>query len=604
MKKIFATFRYLKPYKLHVAIIIVSNLLGAIFSLFTLTMLIPFMQLLFGTSPMVDVKPEFELSSQGIQDSFYYFISTIIRESGHSKALLYVVAFVLVASLLKNFFTYLAQYYLAPIRSGVVRDIRNNLYDKILDLHLGYYSEERKGDIISKMSNDVTEIEVSVIRSLEMLFRDPALIIVHFAGLLFISPRLTLFVLIILPVTGLIIGKIGKSLRRTSFEGQQRLGDLLAMIEETLSGLRIIKAFNAERNISEHFRADNNRYTQLVVGMEQRRTLASPLSEFLGTAVVAMVLWFGSKLIFAGSSAVGPEALIAFIGIFYMIINPAKSFASAYFNILKGMASADRIDTILKEENPIKIKSGAHKLTEFKNRIELRDVSFRYGDTYVLRHINLCIEKGQTVALVGQSGSGKSTLVDLLPRFWEVTEGEILIDGINIKDCDLKSLRALMGNVNQESILFNDTFYNNIAFGAESNEAQVREAAHVANAHQFIESTPDGYHTNIGDRGSKLSGGQRQRISIARAVLRNPPIMILDEATSALDTESEKLVQQAIDNLMQHRTAVVVAHRLSTIKNADLICVLHEGEIVERGKHQELIALNGYYAKLHSMQTL
>lgn len=604
MRRFFSTFRYLKSYKLHVVLNIVSNALSAFFSLFSLTMLIPFMQLLFGTAPMVETKPVFELTAQGIQDSFYYFVSSIIREYGHSTALLYVVAFVLVASLLKNFFTYLAAYHLAPIRTGIVRDIRNDLYDKVLDLHLGFYSEERKGDIISKMSNDVTEIEVSVVRSLEMLFRDPIQIIVHFAGLLFISARLTLFVLIILPVTGIIIGKIGKSLRRTSFEGQQRLGDLLAMIEETLSGLRIIKAFNAESNVSEHFRADNDHYTHIITNMEQRRNLASPLSEFLGTVVVAMVLWVGSKLIFAGGSVVGPEALIAFIGIFYMIINPAKSFASAYFNILKGLASADRIDTILSEENPIKIKSGAHKLTEFKDRIELRDVSFRYGETYVLRHINLTIEKGQTVALVGQSGSGKSTLVDLLPRFWDVTEGEILIDGINIKDCDLQSLRALMGNVNQESILFNDSFYNNIAFGIESDEAHVREAAHIANAHQFIEATSDGYHTNIGDRGGKLSGGQRQRISIARAVLRNPPIMILDEATSALDTESEKQVQEAIDNLMQHRTSVVIAHRLSTIKNADLICVMHEGEIVERGKHQDLIALNGLYAKLNSMQTL
>ncbi|MBQ9469778.1 MAG: ATP-binding cassette domain-containing protein [Bacteroidales bacterium] len=604
MKRFFSLFRYLIPYKLEVVLNLTCNVLGAVFSLFTLTMLIPFLQLLFGTAPMLEVKPDFELTVSGITDAFYYFVSSVIRESGHSKALLYVVGLVMVASLLKNLFTYLALYYLAPIRTGVVRDIRNDLYDKVLDLPLGYYSEERKGDIISKMSNDVTEVEVSVIRSLEMLFKDPVLIIVHFVGLLFISARLTLFVLIILPITGAIIGKIGKTLRRTSFEGQQRLGDLLALIEETLGGLRIVKAFNAEHSVAQHFRADNERYTKLITGMEQRRNLASPLSEFMGTAVVALVLWFGSRLIFSGSDAVGPEALIAFIGIFYMIINPAKSFASAYFNILKGMASADRIESILREENPIKIKSGAHQITELRDRIEIRNVSFRYDERYVLRDINLTIAKGQTVALVGQSGAGKSTLVDLIPRFWDVSEGEILIDGVNIKDCDLRSLRALMGNVSQESILFNDTFYNNIAFGVQSNEQRVREAAKVANAHQFIEATPEGYSTNIGDRGGKLSGGQRQRISIARAVLRNPPIMILDEATSALDTESEQLVQQALDNLMQHRTVIVIAHRLSTIKNADLICVMHEGRIVERGRHNELIALNGHYTKLHSMQAL
>lgn len=604
MKKFFTLFKYLIPYKWYVVINVVSNILGAVFSLFSLTMLIPFMQLLFGNAPLVEVKPAFELTAEGLTDSFYYFISTIIKESGNSIALLYVIGFVLGASLLKNFFTYLALYYLAPIRTGVVRDIRNDLYRKVIDLPLGYYTEEKKGDVISKMTNDVNEIEVSIIRSLEMFFKEPILIIVHFVGLLFLSARLTLFVLVILPIAGLIIGRIGKTLRKTSFKGQRKMGILLSIIEETLGGLRIIKAFNAEEKSTAHFESVNGFYTRLMTKMWQRRDLASPLSEFLGTAVVAMVLWFGSNLIFSGSKAVGPETLIAFIAIFYMVINPAKSFSSAYFNILKGLASSDRIETILAAENPIKIKQGAIKLTQFNSQIEYRNVNFKYENELVLKDVNLTIEKGMTVAFVGQSGSGKSTLVDLLPRFWDVTEGEILIDGVNIKEYDLTSLRGLMGNVNQDPILFNDSFFNNISFGSISSEDKVIEAARIANAQDFIEAYPNRYYTNIGDRGSKLSGGQRQRISIARAILKNPPIMILDEATSALDTESERLVQDAIENLMKHRTSLVVAHRLSTIKNADLICVMHEGQIVERGKHEELIALNGYYTKLNSMQSL
>lgn len=604
MNKYFSLLKYLIPYKWQVVVNVVSNLLGAVFSLFSLTMIIPFLQLLFGNAPLVEVKPVFEMSVDGVTNSFYYFVSNIIKSSGQSAALLYVIAFLLVASLLKNFFTYLALYYLAPIRTGVVRDIRNELYRKVIDLPLGYYSEEKKGDIISKMTNDVNEIEVSIIRSLEMCFKEPLIIIVHFVGLLFISARLTLFVLLILPITGFIIGRIGKTLRKTSFKGQRKMGALLSIIEETLGGLRIIKAFNAESRSINHFESVNNFYSRLMTKMWQRRDLASPLSEFLGTAVVAMVLWFGSSLIFAGSRAVGPESLIAFIAIFYMIINPAKSFSSAYFNILKGMASADRIETILAAENPIRIKSGAKKLEQFSTKIEYRNVNFKYEDEYVLKDVNLTIDKGMTVAFVGQSGSGKSTLVDLLPRFWDVTEGEILIDGVNIKDCNLASLRALMGNVNQDPILFNDSFYNNISFGSTSSEEKVVEAAKIANAKEFIDLSVNGLYTNIGDRGSKLSGGQRQRVSIARAILKNPPIMILDEATSALDTESERLVQDAIENLMKHRTSLVVAHRLSTIKNADLICVMHEGRIVERGTHDELIAKNGYYAKLNAMQAL
>lgn len=605
MKKFFGLLRYLYPYKWHVVLNVGSNILAAIFSLFSLAMLIPFLQLLFGTVPLVEVKPDFVMSAKGLAQYLNFYLSDIIKTHDRASALLFVIVLVLIASFLKNLFTYLSLYYLAPIRTGVLQDMRNLLYRKIVDLPLGYFTEEKKGDIISKMTNDVNEIEISVIRSLEMFFRDPIIIIIHLVGLIYISPQLTLFVLIILPLTGLVIGRVGKNLRKTSFKGQTKMGIILTMIEETIGGLRVVKAFNAEKKVIARFESMNSFYSLLMKKMWRRRDLASPLSEFLGTIVVILVLWYGGNLIFAGKGNLGPEALIAFIGIFYMIINPAKSFSSAYYNVLKGLASADRIDSILNAENPIKVKAGARTLKSFNNEIEYRNVSFKYQNDWVLKNINLTIKKGMTVALVGQSGSGKSTMVDLLPRFWDVTEGEILIDGVNIKEYDLSSLRNLMGNVNQDPILFNDTFYNNIAFGVDGAKMDdVINAAQIANAHDFISSTPNGYHTNVGDRGSKLSGGQRQRVSIARAILKNPPIMILDEATSALDTESERLVQDAIDNLMKHRTSLVIAHRLSTIRKADLICVINEGEIVERGKHDELLALNGYYAKLHNMQLL
>ncbi|MFP4555639.1 MAG: ABC transporter ATP-binding protein [Bacteroidales bacterium] len=603
MKKFYKIFKYVFPYKWKAVGNIVSNIIAAFFSLFSLTLIIPFLNLLFGNVPLVEEAPDFAFNVDALKELFYYQVSLLIINHGKATALLFVIVLVLITSFFKNLFAYLALWYIAPVRIGVVRDIRNALFKKVLELPLGYYSEEKKGDIISKMTNDVKEIEVSIIRSLEMFFKEPIVIIVHLSFLIVMSPQLTLFVLLILPIAGGLIGRVGKSLRKTSFKGQRKMGILLSLIEETLGGVRIIKAFNAEGKIRQRFESVNSFYSLLMTKMWRRRDLATPLSEFLGTIVITAVLWFGGKLIFEGTGELSPEELIAYIAVFYMIINPAKSFSSAYFNVLKGMASADRIDSLLHAKNPITDADGSRKVVKFEQSIEYKNVSFKYQNDYVLKNINVTIEKGKTIALVGQSGSGKSTFVDLLPRFYDIAEGEVLIDGVNIKNITINSLRNLMGNVNQEPILFNDTFYNNIAFGVENaTEDAVVNAAKIANAHEFIVSTPLGYHSNIGDRGSKLSGGQRQRISIARAILKNPPIMILDEATSALDTESEKLVQLAIENLMKNRTSVVIAHRLSTVKNADIICVLHEGEIVERGKHDELLAKGGIYSKLYEMQ--
>jgi ATP-binding cassette, subfamily B, bacterial MsbA len=605
MKRFFKVFRFIYPYKWKAFANITTNLLGTIFGLFSITMIIPFLDILFKTEVTVVTKPEFAFTTESIIHYFNYIVYNLIQSNGKFSALLFIVCLVLVTSFLKNFFAYIAFWYLAPIRNGVVRDIRNALFRKIMELPLSYFSDEKKGDIISKMTNDVNEIEVSIIRSLEMFFRDPIQILIYISALIVMSPSLTLFVLVLLPIAGFIIGRIGKSLRKTSFKGQKRMGTLLSIIEEALGGLRIIKAFNAEEKITRRFESTNNFYSRLMIKMWRRRDLATPLSEFLGTIVIMLVLLYGGKLVLSGSSTLSGPGLIGYIALFYMIINPAKSFSTAYFNIIKGLASADRIETILGAETTIKNKVDAKTITSFESSIEYKNISFKYQDEYVLKNVSLKIEKGKRIALVGQSGSGKSTFVDLLPRFYDLEYGEILIDGVNIKEYTLESLRALMGNVNQEPILFNDTFYNNIAFGVDNTpEESVINAARIANAYDFIVTTPNGFYSNIGDRGSKMSGGQRQRVSIARAILKNPPIMILDEATSALDTESEKLVQDAIENLMMHRTSIVIAHRLSTVRNADLICVLHEGEIVERGKHEELLALNGIYTKLYNLQTL
>lgn len=566
-------------------------------------MLIPVLQILFNQQPLVSEPVAFELNVKAIAHNFNYLISHVILTRGKVSALVFVSLVILVFIFLKNAFQYLSVYFLAPVRTGVIKDIRNTLFHKIIDLPLGYYSNERKGDIISRITTDVNEIEASIIRSLDLFFREPVIIIVYLGSLIYMSPGLTLFVLFLLPISGLIIGRIGRTLRRNSAKVQKSMGSLLSIIEEAIGGLRIIKAFNAEEKTNEKFYRTNDQFTRLMIKNWRRRDLASPLSEFLGVAILILVMWYGGTLVLGEKSELSSAEFITYIGIFSQIINPAKQFTNAYYSVVKGMASVDRVNYILDTQSTIVEKKDALSLKEFREAIVYRDVSFRYNTTYVLRNINLTVEKGKTVAIVGQSGSGKSTLVDLLPRFYDVTEGDILIDGKSVKDYKIKDLRNLIGYVNQDPILFNDTFFNNIAFGVDNaTEEEVINAARVANAHEFIMSSPDGYQTFVGDRGGNLSGGQRQRISIARAVLKNPPILILDEATSSLDSESERLVQDALFRLMRNRTSLVIAHRLSTVQHADEICVLSKGEIIERGKHDELLKLNGAYRRLYDIQ--
>lgn len=611
MKKFFGVLRYVKGYWRYAILNIVFNILSVIFSLFSILMLLPFLKILFSNDPnalqaIAAKEPVFSFSTSGLLDLLNHTLAKGAVDNGKVSVLIWICLFTVIMVFLKNLFRYLAMYFLAPIRNGVVRDMRNKIFNKSLELPLAYYSEERKGDIMSRMTVDVQEIEWSIMQSLEMIFREPLNIVFFLIMMVFMNPMLTLIAFILLPVSGATIGLIGRSLRRSSAKGKAKMGILLSIMEETLGGLRIIKGFNAEKIIGEKFRNENQQYTDISIRMYRKGDMASPLSEFMGVSVLVIILYVGGKMVISDYSMDG-EVFITYLALFAQLLAPAKAFTTAYTSVQKGLASSERIDKVLNADVTIKDVSNPKSITKFEKEIEYKNVSFAYREGevgWVLNDINLKIEKGKTIALVGQSGSGKTTLADMLPRFYDTTQGEILIDGVSIKDAKIADVRALMGIVTQESILFNDTVYNNIAFGIENvTEAQVIEAAKIANAHEFISKMPQGYQTNIGDRGSKMSGGQRQRMSIARAVLKNPPILILDEATSALDTESERLVQDALSNLMKNRTSVVIAHRLSTIQHADEIIVMQKGVIIERGTHTQLLAKNGTYSKLHEMQS-
>ena len=604
--------RFVPPYKRYMGLNIVFNVLSAILNVFSFALIIPILKILFKMDDRVYSFMEwtFRPSSweswktlpEAAQNNFYWYVNRLIEVYGSSSALIMLGVALIVMTLFKVLAMYMAFYTMIPIRTGVVRDVRNQINKKITELPLGFFSEERKGDIIARVSGDVNEIETSIMSSLDMLFKNPILILIYLSAMLIISWQLTAFVFILLPVAGYVMGQVGKKLKKKSLLGQSQWGALMSQIEETLSGLRIIKAFNAEKKIQRRFEMQNETYRRTTNRIYRRQQLAHPMSEFLGTATIVVILWYGGTLILGNNSPIDAPTFIYYLVIFYSIINPAKDLSKSVYAIQKGLASVERVDKILKAESNI-VSPAVTKPVTLNDAIEYRDVWFRYQHDWVLKGINLRIEKGKTIALVGQSGSGKSTLVDLLPRFYDVDQGAITIDGTDIREASLVDLRGLMGNVNQEAILFNDSFFNNIAFGVESaTHAEVEEAARIANAHDFIMVSEEGYETNIGDRGGKLSGGQRQRISIARAILKNPPVLILDEATSALDTESERLVQEALENLMRNRTTIVIAHRLSTIRKADEICVMHEGEIVERGRHDELITMNGYYKRLCDMQ--
>ena len=602
--------RFVSPYKRYIGWAIVLNVLSAIFNVFSFTLLIPILNILFKTGENTKVYEYMEWGSEGIKEvavnNFYYYVTQMIETHGPQMTLLFMGLFLAFMTMLKTSCYFGSSAIMIPLRTGVVRDIRVMVYSKVMHLPLGLFSEERKGDIIARMSGDVGEIENSITSSLDMLLKNPILILLYFSTLIVTSWQLTLFTVLVLPGMGWLMGKVGKKLKRKSLEAQGKWSDTMSQLEETLGGLRIIKAFIAEDKMVDRFKQCSDELRDATNKVAIRQSLAHPMSEFLGTLLIVLVLWFGGLLILGDGTSMEASTFIFYMVILYSIINPLKDFAKAGYNIPKGLASMERVDKILKAENPIKEPVNPLPLHGMNDRIEFKDLSFSYdGKREVLKHVNLMVPKGQTIALVGQSGSGKSTLVDLLPRYHDVQLGEITIDGVNIKNFRIHDLRALIGNVNQEAILFNDTFFNNIAFGVENaTMEQVVEAAKIANAHDFIMETELGYQTNIGDRGGKLSGGQRQRISIARAILKNPPILILDEATSALDTESERLVQEALERLMKTRTTIAIAHRLSTIKNADEICVLYEGEIVERGKHEELLEKNGYYKRLNDMQSL
>ncbi|MBR6879027.1 MAG: ATP-binding cassette domain-containing protein [Bacteroidales bacterium] len=595
----------MRPYWFSLLLNLFFNLVTIFFSLFSFALLVPFLNLLFKTEAIEAVaKPEFAFTSDYLMSYLNYLMSDIILEHGHRYALVFICIVLLVAFLFRNLGRFCAYYSMAKVRVGTIKDLRSDLYRKIMVLPLAFYSKQKKGDIMSRITNDVQEVEVSILNWIETLIKDPLTIIFYFAFLVSQSARLTLFVLILLPVAGLVIGKVGKALKRQSKETQNRLAGITATIEETISGLRIIKGFNAIGYLNKKFNEQNNTYSRSLLGVHRKRDMSSPMSEFLSAIVVIIVLWFGGNMILDGESSLSAAGFISYVVVFSQIISPIKSFSQGYFNIKKGIASADRIFEILDADEVITEKDNALEIKDFKDEIYYKDVSFRYGKEDVLRDIDLRIPKGKVVALVGESGGGKSTLVDLLPRFYDVCEGQLLIDGHDLRDYKIRDLRGLMGIVTQESILFNDTVFNNIAFGMENvSKEAVIEAAKVANAHEFIMELEQGYETVIGDRGMNLSGGQRQRLSIARAVLKNPPILILDEATSSLDTESERLVQDALSKVMSQRTSIVIAHRLSTIQHADEIVVLQKGRIIERGTHDELIALDGIYKKLTDLQS-
>lgn len=600
--------RFVPPYKKYLILNIVFNILTALLTLFSFALIIPILEMLFQIKEMTYVYMPLGSGSlkEVVFNNFYFYTQEAIKAWGQSATLALLAAALVVMTGFKTGASFLSSYFIIPLRSGVVRDIRNQIYDKIVSLPIGFFSNERKGDVMARMSGDVAELEFSVMSSLDMLFKNPVMIIVCLTMMLVISWQLTVFVLILLPLAGLCMGRIGRRLKRKSLELQNLWGEQMSNIEETLGGLRIIKAFCAEDKVKTRFHRQTQAFFRLSNKVARRQSLAHPMSEFLGTLTIAIVLWFGGTLIITGTSSINAASFIYYMVIFYSMINPAKELSKAAYTIQKGLASMERIDKILSARNPITNPAHPKEIKDLKGKVEYRDVCFSYEkDVPVASNVSFTIEPGQTVALVGQSGSGKSTVADLLPRFWDVDSGSITIDGIDVRDLRVFDLRSLMGNVNQEAILFNDTFFNNIAFGVkEATQEQVERAARIANAHEFIMATEHGYQTNIGDRGCRLSGGQRQRISIARAILKNPPILILDEATSALDSESELLVQQALENLMKDRTTLVIAHRLSTIKNASQICVMHQGRIVERGTHQELLALNGYYMRLVEMQAL
>ena len=601
--------RFVPPYKRYLVWSVVFNILSAVLNIFSFMAIIPILQILFQTGgdsvPQSLMPISWDNLQEALSNNANYYVGQLIQNIGPTTTLLVIGIFLAFMTFLKTGAYFLSSATIIPIRTGVVRDIRNQLYHKITSLPLGFFSEERKGDIIARMSGDVAEVENSIMSSLDMLFKNPILIIAYFSTLLIISWQLTLFTLVFVPVMGWFMGMVGRKLKQNSIKAQALWSDTMSQVEETLGGLRIIKAFCAEKKMNNRFDRINSAYRNDIMRVNIRQQMAHPMSEFLGTVMIVIVLWFGGILVLSGDKMLTGPTFIYYLVMLYSIINPLKEFSKAGYNIPKGLASMERIDKILNAENNIVENPSPRHIASFEHQIEFRNVSFRYDKKWILRNINLTIPKGKTIALVGQSGGGKSTLVDLIPRYYDVQEGEVLIDGVNVKDLGIHNLRQLIGNVNQEAILFNDSFRNNISFGVDgATDEQIAEAAKIANAYDFIMQTEKQFDTPVGDRGSRLSGGQRQRVSIARAILKNPPILILDEATSALDTESERLVQDALERLMKTRTTVAIAHRLSTIKCADEICVIHEGEIVERGTHDQLLAIDGYYKKLNDMQSL